>query len=292
MLDMATLGLDKPEANPEPRPLQTLAICSGKGGVGKTNVSVNMAVAMARQGKRVMLLDADLGLANIDVLLGLRPKGHIGQVLDGELSLEEIICTGPEDIAIIPAASGVSHMARLSPGEHAGLIHAFSTLTRPLDVFMVDVAAGIGDSVTMFTQAVQQVVVVVCDEPASITDAYALIKVLSTEHNVSRFQILANMVSSNHHGQALFQKISSVCHHYLDVSLGYLGAIPRDDYLVRSVQRQKPVATTYPGSPAGKAFKELAQRADKSLWASVPTGGLEFFIERIVTQQRWEECPL
>lgn len=274
------------------RPLQTLAICSGKGGVGKTNVSVNLAVAMAAMGRRVMLLDADLALANVDVLLGLRSHGHLGQVLDGELSLEEIIRTGPEDLALVPAASGISRLTRLNSVEYAGLIHAFSTLERPLDVFIVDVAAGIGESVIMFSQAVQEVVVVVCDEPASLTDAYALIKVLSTEHDVRHFQILANMVGSNQQGHSIFSKISSVCDSYLDVSLHYMGAIPRDDYLRKAVLRQQPVVSAYPGSPSGSAFKELARRADNPLWASVPSGGVEFFIERMVSRQGCEPCPL
>lgn len=274
------------------RPLQTLAICSGKGGVGKTNVSVNLAVAMAGLGRRVMLLDADLALANVDVLLGLRAHGHLGHVLDGELCLEDIIRTGPEGVALVPAASGLSRLARLDSAEYAGLIHAFSTLDRPLDVFIVDVAAGIGESVTIFTQAVQEVIVVVCDEPASLADAYALIKVLSTEQRLRRFQVLANMVVNGSQGQSIFTKLSSVCQRYLDVSLNYMGAVPRDDFLRKAVLKQQAVTSAYPGSPSGRAFKELAQRADNPLRAMESSGGVEFFIERMVSEQRCEPCPL
>lgn len=286
---LTDLPLSRPATT---RPLQTLAICSGKGGVGKTNVSVNLAVAMATMGRQVMLLDADLALANVDVLLGLRSHGHLGHVLDGELCLEEIIRTGPEGLALVPAASGLSRLAGLSTAEYAGLINAFNSLERPLDVFIVDVAAGIGDSVVMFSQAVQEVIVVVCDEPASLADAYALIKVLSTEHNVQQFQILANMVASNRQGHSIFSKIANVCQRYLDVRLNYMGAVPRDDFLRKAVLKQLPVTTAYPSSPSATAFKELARRADNPLWASVPSGGVEFFLERMVAQQGCEPCPL
>ena len=162
--------------------VRVMAVTSGKGGVGKTNVSVNLAAAMINNGKDVMLLDADLGLANIDVLLGLNPTYNLAHVLNGSRSLEEVIVKGPGGLKIIPAASGIKNMANLSPAEHAGLIKAFSELSDRLDVLVVDTAAGISDSVISFTRACQEVIVVVCDEPASITDAYALIKVLSRDY--------------------------------------------------------------------------------------------------------------
>src|ERR1700694_4219544 len=172
------------------RPVKVIAVTGGKGGVGKTTVSANLAVSIAAQGRDVMLVDADLGLANVDVVVGLKPRLHLGHVVRGECSLEDAIVTGPHGLQIVPAASGIKRMANLSDTEQAGIIRAFSDLYHRVDVLVVDTAAGLHDSVTTFTQAAHHVVVVVCDEPASITDAYALIKVLSREHGVQRFQIL------------------------------------------------------------------------------------------------------
>jgi len=264
------------------RPVKVIAVTGGKGGVGKTTVSANLAVSIAAQGRDVMLLDADLGLANVDVVLGLHTRFHMGHVVRGECSLEDAIVTGPHGLQIVPASSGIKHMANLSEAEHAGIIRAFSDLYHRVDVLVVDTAAGLQESVTTFTQAAHHVVVVVCDEPASITDAYALIKVLSRDHGVSRFQILANQTRRSGEGPDLFQKISRVCDRFLNVSLQFAGSVPFDDYLRRAVQRQSAVVDAYPASISSIALKNLALKADK--W-SVPQGArghLEFFVERMV----------
>ena len=174
--------------------IKVIAITGGKGGVGKTNVSLNMAVALAEQGKKVMVLDADLGLANVDVMLGLRAERNLSHVLSGECELDDVIIHGPKGIFIIPATSGSQSMVELSPAQHAGLIRAFSEMRTEFDILIVDTAAGISDMVLSFSRAAQDVVAVVCDEPASITDAYALIKLLSREHGVFRIKVVANMV--------------------------------------------------------------------------------------------------
>ena len=191
------------------RPVKVIAVTGGKGGVGKTTVSTNIAVAIAAQGRDVMLVDADLGLANVDVLLGVQTRFHLGHVLSGECALEDAIVTGPHGLQIVPASSGIKRMASLSQAEHAGIIRAFSDLYHQVEVLVVDTAAGLNDSVMTFSQAAHHVLVVVCDEPASITDAYALIKVLSREHGVQRFQILANQTRRSGEGPALFQKMLS-----------------------------------------------------------------------------------
>lgn len=271
------------------RPVQVIAVASGKGGVGKTNVSVNLSVALAQLGRRVMLLDADLGLANVDVLLGLQPRNNLSHVLNGDVGLDETLVAGPAGITVVPAASGVSRMADLDPAEHAGLIRAFSDLERAVDVLIVDTAAGLNDGVTSFCRAAQEVLVVVCDEPASITDAYALIKVLSRDHAIGRVRVLANMVSGVDEGRALFRKLTAVCDRFLDVTVDYAGFVPHDEYLRKAVQRQQAVTDAFPGSPAGKAFKELARQADKWPIRAGSSGRIEFFVERLVghAQQEW-----
>jgi flagellar biosynthesis protein FlhG len=264
------------------RPVKVVTVTGGKGGVGKTTVSANLAVAIAAKGREVMLLDADLGLANVDVLLGLHSRFHLGHVVNGDCRLEDVIVTGPHGLQIVPAASGVRRMASLSAAEHAGLIQAFSDLYHSVDVLVIDTAAGLHDSVVTFSQAAHHVLIVVCDEPASITDAYALIKVLSREHGVQRFQILANQTRRPGEGQELFQKIQRVCDRFLTVTLEFAGAVPYDDCLRRAVQRQTAVVEAFPSSISSAALKNLAVKADK--W-SVPQGArghLEFFVERMV----------
>ena len=264
------------------RPVKVIAVTGGKGGVGKTTVSANLAVSIAAQGRDVMLVDADLGLANVDVVLGLNTRFHLGHVVSGECALEDAIVTGPHGLQIVPASSGIKRMANLSDTEQAGIIRAFSDLYHSVDVMIVDTAAGLHDSVLTFSQAAQHVLVVVCDEPASITDAYALIKVLSREHGVHRFQILANQTRRSGEGPELFQKISRVCDRFLNVTLEFAGSVPFDDYLRRAVQRQSAVVEAYPASISSVALKNLAVKADK--W-SVPQGArghLEFFVERMV----------
>lgn len=265
-----------------PDPVQVIAVTSGKGGVGKTNISVNLAVAMAKAGRTVMLLDADLGLANVDVLLGLQTRANLSHVLDGSHSLEEIIVSGPSGINIVPASSGVTRMANLTSTEQAGLIRAFSELSQPLDTLVVDTAAGVSDSVMAFTRAAQEVVIVVCDEPTSITDAYALIKVLSRDFGANRFHVLANMAQDEQEGRTLYLKIARVCERFLDVTLHFMGTVPFDPALRKAVQRQTAVVEALPGSPSAKAFKTLAQTVTNWPAPHGTRGHLEFFVERLV----------
>ncbi|PBJ81941.1 cobyrinic acid a,c-diamide synthase [Lysobacteraceae bacterium NML93-0399] len=267
------------------RPVRTLAVTGGKGGVGKTNVSANLSVALAAMGQRTLLLDADLGLANVDVLLGLSPKRTLADLVAGRCELDDVVLEGPSGVLVVPAASGRRHMAELRPAEHAGLVNVFNDLQRDLDLLVVDTAAGITDSVLTFCQAAQDAVVVVCDEPASITDAYALIKVLARERGVNRVHVVPNMVRSPQEGRNLHDKLSRVCERFIgDVSLNYLGAIPQCDWLRMAVQRQQPVVNAYPGSPSARALVDIAQRVSRWQAPTAPRGHVEFFVERMLHQ--------
>ncbi len=264
-----------------PNPVRVITVTSGKGGVGKTNISVNMSVALAASGQNVLLMDADLGLANVDVLLGLQPAYNLSHVVNGERSLEEVIVTGPEGVRVIPASSGLKNMAELSHVEHAGLIRAFSELSFNPDVLVIDTAAGVSDSVVTFSRASHEVIVVVCDEPASITDAYATIKLLSRDHGLYRFRIVANMVRSSQEGVELYKKLVKVTNRFLDATLDYMGAVPYDDYLRKAIQKQRSVVDAYPRSKASIAFKKLAQKTDQWPAPDSASGYLEFFVERL-----------
>jgi len=264
------------------QPVQVIAVTGGKGGVGKTSVAVNLATALAALERRVVLLDGDLGLANADVFLGLSPRYTLAHVLAGERTLDEIMVAAPQGFHLIPAAAGAADLAQLGAAEHLGLVRAFGALATRLDVMIVDTAAGLSHSVLQFSQAAQHVMVVICDEPASITDAYALIKVLSRHHGVQRFRVLANQIRVPGGGRELFQRFERVAARFLDVILEYAGEIPDDEYLRRSVRNQRPVLEEYPSSPAARAFKKLAAHADKWPVPAGPRGNIEFFVERLV----------
>jgi len=280
VLDQAS-GLRKMSKNNN-NGVKVIAVTGGKGGVGKTNVSLNTAIALGQQGNRVLVLDADLGLANCDVMLGLRVERNLSHVLSGECELDEILVEGPAGIKIVPATSGSQSMVELSPAEHAGLIRAFSELNTDFDILVVDTAAGISDMVLSFSRAAQEVWVVVCDEPTSINDAYALIKVLSREHGVYKFKIVANMVRSLREGQELFAKLSKVTDRFLDISMELVATVPYDENMRKATRRQKVIVELFPSSPAALAFKTLATRITKWPIPNQPSGHLEFFIEKLV----------
>ncbi len=261
---------------------RVIAITGGKGGVGKSNVAINLAVALAKEGQRVLLLDADLGLANIDILLGLRPSLTLEHVFAGEADLKEIILEGPEGIGIIPASSGTQKLTQLSKQEHGGLIAAFSELTGQYDVLLIDTAAGISDGVVSFVRASQEVIVVVCDEPSSVTDAYALIKLLNRDYRMTRFRVLANMVRSEQEGRNMFGKLLTVTDRFLDVTLQYVGSIPYDENVRKAVQRQVAVLQAFPKSKVSLAYKQLANKVNGWPVQAAPRGHLEFFVERLV----------
>ncbi len=274
------------------KPVKVIAITGGKGGVGKTTISINLALALARLGKRSLLLDADLGLANIDTHLGLQPRFNLSHVISGDCALEDIVMQVCPGVELVPAASGILRMAELSPLEQAGLIHAFSELTSDLDMLIVDNAPGISSSMMQFAKAAHEVIVVVCDEPASITDAYAVIKLLSQKHGVSSFHILVNMIREPTQASDVYSKIARVAERFLDVTLRPIGGIPQDTYVHRAIQQQVGVVQRYPGARSSSAFRKLAKTA--SIWPvpAAPRGHVEFFVERIIASAKSAESAL
>ncbi|GGC75282.1 MinD/ParA family protein [Marinobacter halophilus] len=262
--------------------VQVIAVTGGKGGVGKSNVSVNLGIALAQKGRRVVLLDADLGLANIDVLLGITANRNIHDVLNGDCDLKDVLVNGPGGIKIVPASSGTQRMTQLSSMEHAGLINAFSELGDQIDVLIVDTAAGISEGVVSFLRASQELLLVVCDEPTSITDAYALIKLMNRDYGTDRFRILANQVRNEQEGRHLYEKLTRVTERFLDVALQYVGIVPYDEAVKKAVQRQRAVLEAYPRAKASLAIRALADKVDSWPLPSSPRGHLEFFVERLV----------
>ncbi|MGB1110524.1 MAG: MinD/ParA family protein [Gammaproteobacteria bacterium] len=260
--------------------IPVIAIASGKGGVGKTSISTNIGTALAAQGLRTLLLDADLGLANVDVQLGLRTDKNIAGVVRGQWSLPEVLVEGPKGLKVAPASSGIKRMTELTAFEHAGIINAFGELAGEVDIMLVDTGAGIGDNVIVYARAAQDVVVVVNDEPASITDAYALIKVLHRDYQVERFHILANRVESEEHGEHLYKQLLKVLEKFLNLTPKFLGSVPEDRYLKKSIQAQRAVVEAFPVSKSARALKRMANDITKWKRPEGASGFLEFFVEQ------------
>lgn len=265
------------------QPTQVIAVTSGKGGVGKTNVAVNIAVALASDRHNVMLLDADLGLANVDVLLGLQPRFNLSHVLNGEADIDSTIVEGPYGVRVVPATSGNKAMIDLPAASQAAIVQSFGKMTIQPEILIIDTAAGISDSVARFTQAAHHAIVVVCDEPSSITDSYALIKVFSREYGISHFHVVTNMTRNSADGRQLFDKLNRVSGQFLDVVLRHTGNIPQDGYLKRAVQEQRAVVDVYPRSWSAKAFRELAGKVQRLPFQANARGSIEFFFERLLT---------
>ena len=271
---------------PQTAPVRVIAVSSGKGGVGKTNVAANLAVALGRESRNVMLLDADLSLANVDVLLGLQPRFNLGHVVSGETDLAGVIIDGPGGVRIVPAATGNFSMTDLGNLAHAEIVNAFDDLETQPDILIVDTAAGISDNVARYVQAAQEAIIVVCDEPSSITDAYALIKVFSRHYGITHFQIVTNQTKNDADGRRLFSKISRVSDRYLDVVLRHLGNVPHDDFLRRAVREQRAVVDAYPKSAAGQAFRAIARKLARLPARSSTHGGIQFFLQRLLDADR------
>jgi len=269
-------------------PVQVIAITGGKGGTGKTNIAVNLAQALAKEGKRTLLLDADLGMANVDVLLGLDPEYTLYDVMCGKCRLEDIMLTGGHNLMVIPAASGIRQLAIMSRQECAGLVRAFSDLKHPIDTLIVDTATGISESAASFCKAANEILVVVCNEPTSIRDSVSLLRLFYSEYGITRFRILANMVSSASEANTLFQEMIARFADNHGLQLSYAGYIPADENVRKAVLHHQVVINAFPRSPAAMAVKKLARRTME--WPRpVRAGGhVEFFVERLIDNENME----
>ncbi|KPA13423.1 flagellar synthesis regulator FleN [Candidatus Magnetomorum sp. HK-1] len=263
---------------------KVIAVTSGKGGVGKTNVVGNLAIAFSRLKKNVLIFDGDLGLANIDVLLGIRSKYHIQHVISGEKNLSEIIETGPENIKIIPGGSGLQNLSNLSEGERLLLLNEFDSLDTQVDIFLIDTGAGISTNITYLNMAAEERIVISTPEPTSITDAYALIKVMYQQHGTKEFKLLVNMAKNKRDADAVFNNIHSNLSRFLqDIQLDYLGYISRDEHIHKSVRKQIPVVISYPKSTSGKQFHQLARKILDSSEKKTDVNTLSFFWKKFMS---------
>lgn len=283
-MDQAMTLRQAPCINSGPRccSVPVIAVTSGKGGVGKTNVVANLAVALARTGKRVLVLDADLGLGNLDVLLGLVPRFTLEHVLSGEKRLSDIALSGPAGIRILPASSGVQDLTSLTPTQQILLQQELADLAESIDLLVIDTGAGISSNVLFFASAAHEILVVASPEPTSMTDAYALMKILSHRYDETHFRLLVNMARNQRAGREVFRKIGLVADRFLNISIDYVGWIPDDDYVPLSVCRQRPVIDLYPQAPASLAFQRLAGIVDGWPVRRAPKGGVQFLWQRSV----------
>ncbi|MFV0349306.1 MAG: MinD/ParA family protein [Halodesulfovibrio sp.] len=262
------------------------SITSGKGGVGKTNLSVNLACSLARSGKNVVLLDADLGLANVDVLLGMTPTKNLFHLFHEGAKLEDILFDTPYGFKILPASSGMSEMLSLSTGQKLELLEAMDALEDKVDYLIVDTGAGINDNVLYFNLAVQERIVVLTPEPTSLTDAYALIKVMKLNHGVEHFKVLVNMAPDPKTAKEMYTRLYAACDHFLSgVSLDLLGYIPRDPEVRKAVVNQRPFCASPQGGPACTAVQQVAKTIQNWEVSANLDGNIKFFWKKLLFRQ-------
>lgn len=262
---------------------RVISFTSGKGGVGKTHTIVNTSIALARKGKTVLLFDADLGLANVNVLLGIQPKYTLQDVFLGRKSLREILINGPEGISIIPAASGVESICDLNPEQKLMLLQGLEEVAHSYDYLLIDTRAGISSDVMYFNTASTEIVCIINNEPTSLTDAYATIKVLSTQYGEKRVLVVSNNVADEIEGRKAFTRLAQAVEKFLHIEVTYLGCVPQDGAVTQAIQSQRPVLEIFPTSPASRALEKLSARIDEEFLEYRVKGGMQFFFEQILS---------
>lgn len=261
-----------------------IAVSSGKGGVGKTNLSVNLSMALGARGARVLCIDADLGLANSDIVMGVAPTFTTADLVRGDADVDEVLVEGPQNVWLLPGASGQYDLANLGDHERRDLFAAVDTLDDRFDAVVVDTGAGVGSNAVGFASAAKDILMVVTPEPTSVADAYGMIKVLSTRAGVRRIRIVANMAASAAEGDRVFRRLASLTDRFLDVALDYVGHIPRDPCVGRSVMRGEPFSLTYPDCPASRAVASIAARLWNSDEPDERQGAIRLFWRKLLRQ--------
>ena len=261
---------------------RVIAVTSGKGGVGKTSIVANLGYAFTKLGKKVIILDADLGLGNLDVLLGLAPKYNLSHVIMEEKSIEEILIDGPGNMKILPASSGIQELTHLTRQQKIQILSQLDMLVDSVDILFIDTAAGISSNVMDFNATAQEIIVVVSPEPTSITDAYALMKVLSLKYSGKLCKLLVNMTSRPEEGREVFRQLHLVTERFLDMDIEYLGCILQDEKVTRGVKNQKIVSELYPDTQASRCFRELARKIAAMPPQNSPRDGSNLFWQHLV----------
>jgi flagellar biosynthesis protein FlhG len=261
---------------------RVIAVTSGKGGVGKTNITANFAYLLSKMGKKTLLLDADAGLANIDVILGITPKYNLCHVLRGERTLPEAIVEGPGGIRILPSPSGIQEMAELSKGHKLTLMDELEGLDEDIDFMLIDTAAGIAGNVMYFNMAAKEVIVVVSTEPTSLTDAYALIKILHQGYRTRRFMLIVNMAKDATEAKEVYLRLNNATNHFLGLPIEYLGYIPDDQNVSKAVKKQKLLAESFPDSKATRSMAEIVEKLCRKRPEDYENGTIKFFDRSIM----------
>jgi flagellar biosynthesis protein FlhG len=239
--------------------VRMISVTSGKGGVGKTNIAANLAYLLSRMNKRIMILDADAGLANIDVILGINSPYNLFHVLNGERLLADTLVEGPGGIKILPSASGIPEMTELSRGQKLTLIDELNSLNESLDFILIDTGAGISSNVMYFNMAAREIIVVTTPEPTALTDAYALIKVLYQRHAKRRFRLIVNMARNPAEAKEVYNRLSKATDQFLNLTIEYLGYVLLDEKVKQAVLQQRAVAEIYPNSSSAKCMDRIAR---------------------------------
>lgn len=268
--------------------IKTIAIASGKGGVGKTNIIANLGITLKKLGKDVLIFDADLGLSNIDVLLALAPKYNIEHLIRGEKRLKEIIIEGPSGIKVLPAGNGIQELTNLDEYERMRILEEFDEYNENVDIMLIDTSAGISENVSFFCSAVQDILVLTTPEPTSITDAYALIKVLHNKYKEENFNLIVNLVRNEDEAKAVYKRLSVVTEKFLGVDLSYLGFVRYDENVKKSVKAQSAFVELYPNTLATRDIFDLA---NKILDIDVKCkGSMQFFLRNVLIGFKEEVC--
>lgn len=247
------------EAKPKDRPW-ILSVASGKGGVGKTLTTVNMALACRRLGLKTLILDGDFGMANVDVVLGLRSTMHLGDVLKTDLSVKDILLQGPLGVQIIPSGSGFAKLADLKLSERIHLLDKVAEAAKDFDLMIIDTGAGISSNVLHLNSISDEIMVITTPEPHALTDAYAFLKVMHEHYGNENFNVIINQASSEAQGLKIFQKISEVSHRFLGLNLRHGGTIPKDSMIERSIMMQRAADEQMSHTRSGQAWNEMTRR--------------------------------